>query len=179
MNMIWLRSSILLNLVVLTASARLWAAGPEGGYRVLAADKGKVAIVDAAGKVEWELPWGGIHDVHVGADGHIFVQQGPAKVVEIDPATKKVVWTYDSTKQNGNAGKPVEVHAFQPLGEGRMMIAESGPGRIIEIDRDGKLLHELKLKVNRPHPHTVRNLEGLPQERTRRRRRRPKPRKRL
>lgn len=123
-------------------------------HKLLVQGNGKLAIVDVAGKVEWEMPWGGIHDVHLGADGHIFVQQGPAKVVEIDPATKKVVWTYDSTKQNGNEGKPVEVHAFQALGEGRMMIAESGPGRIIEVDRDGKLLHQVKLKVNRPHPHT-------------------------
>ncbi len=33
--------------------------------------------------------------------------------------------------------------------EGSVMIAESGPGRIIEVDR-GKLLHEIKLKMNHP-----------------------------
>lgn len=82
------------------------------------------------------------------------MQQGANKVVEIDPATKKVVWSYDSATANGNQGKPVEVHAFQPLGNGRVMIAESGPGRIIEVDRDGHLIHELKLKVDHPHPHT-------------------------
>ena len=82
------------------------------------------------------------------------MQQGAAKVAEIDPATKQVVWSYDSAKQNGNEGKKVEVHAFQPLEEGRLMIAESGPARIIEIDRDGKLLKEVKLKVTHSHPHT-------------------------
>jgi outer membrane protein assembly factor BamB len=82
------------------------------------------------------------------------VQQGGNKVVEIDPKTKQIVWTYDSSKANGNAGKPVEVHAFQPLGDGKLMIAESGPGRIIEVDRDGKLLKEVKLKLDHPHPHT-------------------------
>jgi hypothetical protein len=46
------------------------------------------------------------------------------------------------------------VHAFQPLDGGRMMIAESGPGRIIEIDREGKLLSEVKLKIEHRHPHT-------------------------
>ena len=48
--------------------------------------------------------------------------------------------------------------------DGKLMIAESGPARIIEIDRDGKLLKEVKLKVDRPHPHTdtrlARKLDG-------------------
>ena len=37
--------------------------------------------------------------------------------------------------------------------DGKIMIAESGPGRIIEIDRKGKIHREIKLKVNRPNPH--------------------------
>jgi hypothetical protein len=110
--------------------------------------------LDPAGKVEWELPWGGIHDIHVLGNGNVMVQQGGAKVAEIDSKTKKVVWSYDSATQNGNQGKPVEVHAFQPLADGRVMIAESGVGRIIEVDRDGKLHKEIKLKVNHSHPHT-------------------------
>ena len=87
------------------------------------------------------------------ANGNIMVQQSMRKVVEIEPKTKKVVWSYDSTKQNGNEGKRVEVHAFQPLADGKVMIAESGPGRIIEVDREGNIHHEIKLKLNRPHPH--------------------------
>ena len=100
------------------------------------------------------MPWGGIHDLHVLPNGHIFVQQGAAKVVEIDPETKQVVWSYDSATQNGNAGKKIEVHAFQPLPDGSLMIAESGVARIIEVDRDGKLLKEIALNVDHPHPHT-------------------------
>jgi len=104
--------------------------------------------------IEWELAWGGIHDIHALPSGNIMVQEGAARVVEIDRATKEVVWRYDSTQANGNAGKRVEVHAFQPLESGRVMIAESGPARIIEVDRQGTLLSETKLKVDRPHPHT-------------------------
>jgi outer membrane protein assembly factor BamB len=100
------------------------------------------------------MKWGGIHDIHVLPGGNIMVQQGPSKVVEIDPKTKQVVWSYESATSNGNAKKSVEVHAFQPLADGSVMIAESGPGRIIEVNRDGKLLKEIKLKVNHPHPHT-------------------------
>lgn len=126
----------------------------DAAQRVILQGNGKLAIVKGDGSTEWDMNWGGIHDIHVLKNGHIIVQQGAAKVAEIDPATKQVVWSYDSATQNGNAGKKVEVHAFQPLDGGRLMIAESGPARIIEVDREGKLLKEVKLKVNRPHPHT-------------------------
>lgn len=122
--------------------------------RVILQGNGKLTIVKADGSTEWEMNWGAIHDIHVLENGHILVQQGAAKVAEIDPETKKVVWSYDSANQTGNAGKQVEVHAFQPLGEGRLMIAESGPARIIEIDREFKRLNEIPLKVNRPNAHT-------------------------
>ena len=39
------------------------------------------------------------------------------------------------------------------LDDGNIMIAESGSARIIEVDRDGKIQKEIKLKVNNPHPH--------------------------
>jgi hypothetical protein len=100
------------------------------------------------------MPWGGVHDLHILENGHIMVQQDMHGVAEIDPKTKTVVWSYDDQQSNGNVGKKLEVHAFQPLADGHVMIAESGPARIIEIDRDGALLKEIKLKVNNPHPHT-------------------------
>lgn len=124
------------------------------GHRVLLQGRDQLAIVDELGQIEWQMPWGGIHDVHRLDNGHILVQQGAAKVAEIDPATKAVVWSYDSATQNGNAGERVEVHSFQPLGDGRLMIAESGVARIIEVDRQGKLLKEIKLRVDHPDPHT-------------------------
>ena len=141
--------------VAVTCLALLFIATPTfAGHRLVVQGNNKLAIVDKDGKTEWEMAWGAIHDVHVLPNGHILVQQGAAKVAEIDPETKKVVWSYDSARQNGNEGKRVEVHAFQPLGDGKLMIAESGPARIIEIDRDGKLLKEIKLKVNNPNAHS-------------------------
>lgn len=142
-------------LIALLSLALLAIATPAfAKHRLIVQGNNKLAIVGEDGKTEWEMPWGAIHDIHVLPNGHILVQQGAAKVAEIDPKTKQVVWSYDSAKQNGNQGKRVEVHAFQPLGEGRLMIAESGPARIIEIDRDGKLLKEIKLKVNSPNAHS-------------------------
>jgi outer membrane protein assembly factor BamB len=126
----------------------------SGQHRLITQGNDKLAIVGTDGKVEWEMKWGGIHDLHVLPSGNVMVQEGANKVAEIDVKTKKAVWTYDSAASNGNAGKQVEVHAFQPLADGNVMIAESGSARIIEVDRKGRLLKEIKLKVIRPHPHT-------------------------
>jgi outer membrane protein assembly factor BamB len=123
-------------------------------HRLVIQGNQRLAIVAADGHTEWEMPWGGIHDLHVLPSGNLMVQQGSSKVVEIDVNTRRVVWSYDSATSNGNQGKRVEVHAFQPLPGGRIMIAESGPARIIEIDRQGKLLHEMPLKIDHPNPHT-------------------------
>jgi len=136
-------------LVVLISPSEIFAQ-----HRLVTNGNGKLAIVDARGAVEWEMPWGGIHDIHVLPNGNIMVQQDFRSVVEIDPKTKEIVWSYNSAKSNGNAGKPLEIHAFQPLANGVVMIAESGPARIIEVDREGKILKEVKLKVENPHPHT-------------------------
>ena len=125
----------------------------SAAHRVVMQGNGKLAIVSADGKVEWQKQWGGIHDIQVLPNGHIMVQENMRKVVEIDPASGDIVWSYDASTSNGNAGKRVEVHAFQLLNDDRIMIVESGPARIIEIDRDGTIHHEIKLTVEHPHPH--------------------------
>lgn len=122
-------------------------------HRLLVQGNDKLAIVAADGSIEWEMPWSGVHDLHMLENGHILAPQGPAAVAEIDPATKQVVWSYDSASENGNAGKRIEIHGIQPLPDGGVMIAESGAGRIIEIDRDGKITKEVKLTVKNPNPH--------------------------
>ncbi|TVP99247.1 MAG: hypothetical protein EA381_10145 [Planctomycetaceae bacterium] len=115
---------------------------------------GKLVRLAPSGEVTWEMDWPAIHDLHVLPNGNLMVQRGPAEVVEIDPRTKQIVWSYDSSRANGNEGRRVEVHGFQPLGEGRVMIAETGVRRIIEVDRDGKLLKATPLTVDHPDPHS-------------------------
>jgi len=64
-----------------------------------------------------------------------------------------VVWSYDAAEMNGNKGRRVEVHAFQRLPNGLTMIAESGPARIIEVDRNGVVHREISLKVDNRNVH--------------------------
>jgi hypothetical protein len=122
--------------------------------RVIAADDSTktLAAIGPDGRVEWKLPCRQIHDLHLLPDGHLLYQDGWTRIVELD-ADRKPVWQYDATT-NGNADRPVEVHAFQRLPDGTTMIVESGPARIIEVDRGGTVVREIRLTVDSPSTHS-------------------------
>lgn len=141
--------ALLLSVAILLAALPAFAQ-----HRVLAVGNDKLMVISADGKVDWEMPWkSGTHDLHVLENGNYLAVRDAHVVVEIDPKTKQDVWTYNAAESNGNSGKPLEIHAIQPLPGESVMIAESGPGRIIEIDRAGKLLKSVKLTVDNPNPH--------------------------
>ncbi len=128
------------------------ADAPTPRHRVLGADRGKLVLLDADGKVAWEVEnTFQVHDLAMLPDGNILFQSGPATVTEISPE-KRVVWSYTSKPKAPYTG-PVEVHAVQRLDDGLTMIAETGNRRLIEVDRDGKVVHEVPLTIDNPHPH--------------------------
>lgn len=95
------------------------------GHRVLAADKGRVCLVDPAGKIEWEYAnRAECHDLWLLDNGHVLLPLSRNKIAEVD-RDRKIVWEYESKPLAANKAH-VEIHAFQPLPEGRVMIAESG-----------------------------------------------------
>lgn len=159
------RPSLLL-LAFLAAVTSFETGTPAAAYdvptnrRVLAADYSKavVALVDSSGKVLWRRKSAGTHDLYLLPNGHVLTGDGWTKIIEVEPGMDgredKVVWQYDAAKQNRTDGKKVEVHAFQRLADGNTMIVESGPARIIEVDKDGKLVKEVKLKVDHPSTHS-------------------------
>ena len=122
--------------------------------RVIAADSSTKTLASVApdGRVEWRLPVGAIHDLHLLPDGHILYQDGWTRIVELDEH-RKPIWDYNA-KRNGNAGRSVEVHAFERLPDGTTMIVESGPARIIEIDREGSVVREVPLTVKARSAHS-------------------------
>lgn len=134
-------------------SLLLFASSASAKHRVLLHGKSGLQIIEKDGSTSWQMAFGGIHDIHVLDNGNVMVQRNMSEVVEIDHNSKKIVWSYNSRTQNGNEGKRLEVHAFQPLKNGNVMIAESGVGRIIEVSRDGEIVKEIKLVVDNPHPH--------------------------
>lgn len=121
--------------------------------RVLGQDKGRVAIVDDTGKVEWDAPCPGVaHDISLLPNGNVLTQTSGSNVVEIDRATKQVVWTYEPKPKAPYDGR-IEIHAFQRLPNGLTMIAETGNKRIVEVDKTGQVVHEVPLTVENPNPH--------------------------
>ena len=122
-------------------------------HRVIAADKGKIVWYDAEGKVV--RVYTGVKQIHTLQqleNGNILCQKSWTEIIEINPVGD-VVWSYDATT-NGNEGREVEVHAFQRLDSGHTMVVENGIGRIIEVDRDGKIQHQIAFKVELPNAHS-------------------------
>src|SRR6185436_13941788 len=110
----------------------------RAGHPFLCTDSvaGKVAIVSAEGKVEWEVSYKHPQDCWRLPNGNfLFCHMNGAIEMTRD---KKIVWEY-------KAPEKVEVHACQPLPDGNVMIVECGTCRIIEVGRDGKIVKEVKL----------------------------------
>ena len=133
-------------------TARSALSGKTVSHRLIAQDKGHVAILSAEGKVEWLWENGTVaHDMHLLPDGNLLAPTSRNSIVEITPE-KKIVWEWTSKPAAPYDGK-VEVHGFQRLENGLTMIAETGNKRVIEVDRRGTIAHEVKLRVDKPHPH--------------------------
>jgi hypothetical protein len=116
------------------------------GRPIALADSGKnmIHILDSDGSVLWQYPAVKPRDVWVLPNGNVLFTHGTGvKEVARD---KQVVWQYSFPKTS-------EIHACQPLADGSVMIAESGPMRILEIDRHGKTLKEVKLQSAETHKH--------------------------
>jgi hypothetical protein len=122
-------------------------------HGVLVAANGRVAVLNAKGDVEWEVPnrFGGVHDVARLANGNLLFPTAADTVVEMTPE-RKIVWSYQAKPKPGSSER-VEVHAFQRLDDGRTMVAESGNRRIVEVDAEGKIVKEVPLSVGKPNSH--------------------------
>ena len=96
----------------------------------------RVCVVSATGQIEWEYACKKPQDCwRLPSGNYLFCHLNGA--LEVTPA-KKVVWEYQAP-----AG--VEVHACQPLPNGRVLLVEGGTSRIIEVDRQGHIAKEVKL----------------------------------
>ena len=139
--------------VLAILSNTCFAAEPTRRFIAADSSKQRVAIVDELGKTVWEHPIGPLHDLHVLPGGNVLLQTSWTEVAEIKPANGEVVWRYEATKRPENDGERLEIHAFQRLKDGRTMVAESGPGNVIELDGDLKVVSTMALKVSQPDAH--------------------------
>ena len=120
--------------------------------RLMAQDRGHVAIVNSDGSVDWSWQNGaGAHDMHLLENGNVLVPTAHDALAEVTPE-KETVWAWKSTPTPGQADK-IEIHGFERLDNGLTMIAETGNRRIIEVDRAGEVQHEISLRVDNPDSH--------------------------
>jgi hypothetical protein len=129
---------LFLTLVEFTAqAARPFLACDYGGN--------KVCVVNETGEITWQYSCRNPQDCWRLPNGnYLFCYVDGA--AEVTPTQeKKVVWQY-------KAPEKVEVHACQPLPDGNVLITEAGTSRIIEVDRAGKIVKEIKL---RPGPQVA------------------------
>ena len=111
-------------------------------------EKKIAAVVHADNTVGLQIPIKEIHDAQPLPDGNWLLQTTFTEVVEVDSKGKEV-WSYKPTAEKGK----VEIHAFRRLDNGLTMIAESGTTRIIEVNKEGSIVHSTPLKVSTPNPH--------------------------
>jgi outer membrane protein assembly factor BamB len=134
------------------------------GHRFFAADYDKhiMAIFGEDGKIEWSKHMdGGTHDAWVLPNGHILWTPSGDKVFDTDPKTDEQVLVYDS-KTHGNEKEDVQDHGITPLADGGVAVFESGPKRVVEVDRSGMVTKVLKLPIVNGDPHhNMRNARKL------------------
>jgi outer membrane protein assembly factor BamB len=136
--------------VVLTFSAALLAAlaraADTGGVAAPIQDgkphpfacadysQGKVFLVSAEGKVEWEYPAPSCNDLWVLPSGNLLFVTGHG-VKEVT-REKKVVFNYESKS---------EIYACQRLADGHTFVGECSSGRLLQVDPSGKIVKEIRL----------------------------------
>lgn len=111
-------------------------------------EKKIAAVVNADNTLGLQLPIKAIHDAQPLPNGNWLLQTTFTEVLEVDMQGKEV-WKYKPAAESGKA----EIHAFRRLENGLTMIAESGTTRIIEVNKEGAIVHSTPMKVSTPDPH--------------------------
>lgn len=149
----WIIALAIVGSLAIGADQTAFAAEPTRRFIAADSSKNRVAILDETGRTEWEHKIGPLHDLHVLPSGNVLLQTSWTEVAEINPASDEIVWQYDAMKRPENAGKRLEIHAFQRLANGQTMVAESGPGSIVELDKNLNVVHSMPLLVSKPDAH--------------------------
>ena len=105
-------------------------------HRFACADytQGKVFIIDASGNVEWSYDAPHANDLWALPNGNLLFNTGNG-VAEVT-RDRRVVFSYRSAS---------EVYACQRLENGDTFVGECNAGRLLEVDRAGRIVKEIRL----------------------------------
>jgi len=135
-----------LALVAFVLCAMPQTGGPGVGRPLLVGDYtgGRVVIMDAAGKVQWETPAPGVTDVWLLPNGHVLhTHYGGVKEITRD---KRVVWEYKTADGD-------EVYTCQRLANGDTLIGELKDCRLVEVGKDGAVRKVVKVPTPTADQH--------------------------
>lgn len=96
--------------------------------------QGKVFIVSADGKAEWEYKAESCNDLWVLPNGNLLFNTGYG--VQEVTRDKKVVFDYQSKS---------EIYACQRLANGNTFVGECNAGRFLEVNPEGRIVKEVKI----------------------------------
>ncbi|MGD0090472.1 MAG: LamG-like jellyroll fold domain-containing protein [Planctomycetota bacterium] len=119
----------------------LWGARP---VLVSSHTLDKVCILNAAAEIVWDYSVSHPQDVWMLPNGNILTTHRLG--VQELTRDKKIVWEY-------KVEPPNEVPACQPLPDGNVLIGIVGQCRLIEVDRQGAIVHQVQLSTTETQPH--------------------------
>ncbi|HPO14621.1 MAG TPA: hypothetical protein PLI09_14355 [Candidatus Hydrogenedentes bacterium] len=123
-----------------------WHENTWGPFPVLLSEHAhdRVVILNKAGEMVWEYPVPHPQDVWMLPNGNVLTTyyQGVREVTR----DKQIVWEYKTEKPN-------EIPNCQPLPDGNIMIGIVGECRLIEVNRKGEIVHQVRLSTTEKTPH--------------------------
>lgn len=116
---------------------------------------GTLLLFDGEGKTVWSQSGGNCADIWMLPNGNVLYANG--EVREVDPKTKKVVFSYTSAVTKGGGA-----YSCQRLENGDTLIGENSKGKVLEVSPDGKVVFELQLPLaNEGEHHNLRMVRKL------------------
>ena len=127
-------------------AGNFWHENTYGPFPVLFSEHvhDRVAIMDRSGEIVWEYGVPHPQDVWMLDNGNILVAytHGVREVTR----DKQIVWEYRTEAPN-------EIPNCQPLPNGNVMIGIVGECRLIEVNRRGEMVHQVRLSTTETTPH--------------------------
>ncbi len=123
------------------------AEGLEGSLDkpVLIGGSGRVALLSPKGDVVWEHKAGTVHDAWLLPNGNVLFADGNITEVTRD---HKVVFEYKPEVQKGGGA-----YSCQRLANGNTVVGENASGRVVEVDKNGKVVFSFMTRYGKTDDH--------------------------
>lgn len=123
------------------------AEGIEGTLdaQVLATGGGRVLLLSPKGEVVWEHKAGNVHDAWLLPNGNVMFADGNITEVTRD---HQVVFEYKPEIQKGGGA-----YSCQRLPNGNTVVGENASGRVVEVDKDGKVVFSFMTRYGSTDDH--------------------------